>query len=293
MAIYKEWKPKNVHQRLKRWLPKAAPRIFEETENVHKHLRGEPLRFGYGTLTGSLSSLGVWYGAQFVVGAFEGEPGARAELRRSFECERRSKWVLWAHWTARGFESGLGPTLDGPTLHLAKGISLGLFQESAEYGRLILYGIRKGYYTGIQVTRVIPFVLGLFCDWQGLPAPPPETFAPMPDFYAAVLSGWRGEAGALAAPLLEACDFHTERSRNNNNREFFEFSAELYRVFPAEILAVFSLRRELGLELPAINHPLLSLPTATFGDPPGLLDEDLFRKLDEKLTQDFPNFNVG
>ena len=75
-----------------------------------------------------------------------------------------------------------------------------------------------------------------------------------------MFAGWE-DPREVALGLADICEYRlAEMDAPNKIAEFFALFA---RVFPAEIHAVLSCRRRLGLETPEIAHPLMETPLAS------------------------------
>jgi hypothetical protein len=93
----------------------------------------------------------------------------------------------------------------------------------------------------------------------------PEAFhslGPESGPYMRIIESW-GEPELLARAICDAADFHCQRIEDKSNKFFSEFRDAPYDFFPAEILAIYKVREELGLETPAVDHPLLQTPFST------------------------------
>ena len=108
------------------------------------------------------------------------------------------------------------------------------------------------------------FLLKLWTMHRGLP----DIKVTRPDVttlgaYQRVLDAWLNPV-ELRTALSEACDHHLSQSWSGN---WVEFGHSPYEMLPVDILAIARVRRDLGLEMPTVEHPLLSTPLAT--PPPG------------------------
>ena len=82
---------------------------------------------------------------------------------------------------------------------------------------------------------------------------------PRLDAYDALLDA-RKSGTAVAAALTAACDYHCGHCDAKDDHAFsWGF---IYETFPAEILAVQRVRKELKLPCPAVEHPLFDNPMA-------------------------------
>jgi hypothetical protein len=109
------------------------------------------------------------------------------------------------------------------------------------------------------------FLLKLWAMHRGLP----DIDVARPDMaalgvYQRVLDTWSNPV-ELRSALGAACDYHLEQSWTA--RGFPPFVYGPYQMFPVDILAIARVRRDLGLEMPKVDHPLLATPLAT--PPPG------------------------
>jgi hypothetical protein len=86
--------------------------------------------------------------------------------------------------------------------------------------------------------------------------------------YREILDSWHSGGEGLKSGLLSACDYHIQRI--DGNKDDHEFYDEVFAAFPIEILAIQQIRKRLGMETPAVDHPLMQTPIAR---PP---DEILF-----------------
>lgn len=78
--------------------------------------------------------------------------------------------------------------------------------------------------------------------------------------YQRVLDTWSNSA-ELCSSLMEAYDYHLAQSRTEIG--YAPFLRSPYQIFPVDMLAIAVVRRAQGLEMPKVDHPLLSTPLAT------------------------------
>lgn len=95
--------------------------------------------------------------------------------------------------------------------------------------------------------------------------------------YKTIFDRWNDSA-ELQKALLYVADYHVENLKDKGAQRFGEFARPPVDIFPAELVAIQRVRERLGLETPAIDHPLMKTP---FANPP----KDLRPEPDELLTQ--------
>jgi hypothetical protein len=121
-------------------------------------------------------------------------------------------------------------------------------------------------------------MLRLYCLWRKAKLDEERFSQSKLGVYREVLDAWRDE-GALAAALARACDYHARQARRDEIvSEFAYFPAN---VFPAEILAVYRVRRDLRLPTPDVQHPILAMPLAR---PPASIPSTPDDVLDRLMT---------
>ena len=101
--------------------------------------------------------------------------------------------------------------------------------------------------------------------------------------YQSVLDHWDKQEDFVDA-MRAICDYHCEQMElRSAHHAWAPFDAEPFDLVPYEILAIYKLRAEQGLDTPEIDHPLLKLPTAS-REPRELtkIDDPIFERI-EKL----------
>lgn len=95
--------------------------------------------------------------------------------------------------------------------------------------------------------------------------------------YQPIIDAWH-EPPLLKKAIEDACDFHCERIEDKSDDFVAEFRSPPFDLMGTEILAVYAVRDELGLETPRTEHPLLEAPfDAPIGSPSDVSDEVLER----------------
>lgn len=78
----------------------------------------------------------------------------------------------------------------------------------------------------------------------------------------ALLERWDSTPDELAPLVTAACDYHTQRTRHDAGKKFYEFNDGQWTHFPVEILMLYRIRESLGLANPEVDHPLMNGPLA-------------------------------
>lgn len=80
--------------------------------------------------------------------------------------------------------------------------------------------------------------------------------------YGSVLENWENP-DRLAEALIRICDYHCDNMEDSGGEWDPEFRYPPFDLMPAEVLAVYAIREQLGVETPKVEHPLLSLPLSS------------------------------
>lgn len=131
-------------------------------------------------------------------------------------------------------------------------------------------------------TPVNRFVLQLYGIWTRQEVR--FTFAPKDagGAFKALVDHWSEQD--YSKLMLTACDFYI----NESNKDSSELGAMPYNVFPAPLLAVLRVRKDLKLMSPTIDHPLLTSELAQIPLSMSLADDDLLAKIEKRAKEAFP-----
>jgi hypothetical protein len=77
--------------------------------------------------------------------------------------------------------------------------------------------------------------------------------------YRAIFDAWAQEE-SLSSAITAACDYHVEQINVKDPDDIGVFENNPHDIFPAEILALYRVREQLGLSTPKVDHPLLDSP---------------------------------
>lgn len=114
---------------------------------------------------------------------------------------------------------------------------------------------------------------------------------PLVPGYRALLEHWQSvDQATFTTVMQEAADFHISRSKENTDRQRYEFDPTLDRCFPAELLAVQALRRRKGLPEFAADHLLIDTPWDYLQEMKSMERYALADAVEARLVQDYPEF---
>jgi hypothetical protein len=151
--------------------------------------------------------------------------------------------------------------LNDACICLARLVALGWLENAETIGAELTCGVNNGLFYGLGQTSLGPFILGLYAQWKNVAISAEGVTMRHADIYDKVIHCVKLPGmSELTGALMDACDFHIARSRSYTDEESFEFDQYINRIYPAEILMVLEIRRILGLPVPELKHPLMSLP---------------------------------
>ena len=104
------------------------------------------------------------------------------------------------------------------------------------------------------------FMIRLCQLWSGMAEVQADPTMESLGGYASVIDAWAG-GPELARAINGACDFHCVSLRPHPHGEG-DFGYDLVGGEPCEILAIYRIREQLGLDTPKISRPLLDSPLA-------------------------------
>ncbi len=233
--------------------------------------RLEYIQVALETLAGHLSTSGA-------VRVLEGDDGGWSLLRAGVRYEYYRTQIALRHFARIDDGKMAAEAFEGRdwSLLLSQALALGETAVADWCGRAALRHPRAfGFANPLPLQ---PFMARLYCVWKKAKPDEGRFAASKLGAYREVLDAWRDE-GALAAALVRACDYHARQARRDEVvSEFAYFPAN---VFPAEILAIYRVRRDLRLHTPDLQHPILTTP---LGRPPASIPPTPDDVLDRLMT---------
>jgi hypothetical protein len=191
------------------------------------------------------------------VSVLDGDAGGWNLLRGSVEAAGLSVRV-WSELAMRRQETVTGLRLTQAALCLADAIALGADAVADRCGSSMIASMGEGESRDAAVwleTPLAPAMAALYGRWRGTHVDCDRPWIAPLGPYKSLFDHWSDEnANALAAAMIEVCDYHCRRI---NADAFDEFAWGNHELFPSEVLAILRVRRELALPTPSISHPLL------------------------------------
>lgn len=139
---------------------------------------------------------------------------------------------------------------------------------------------------GWDAAPLYPFALKLYAVSRNIPLDYDRPDVCPIGLYEDLLNAWESEQ-RFAKTLLAACDYHIEQAFDDSQKDTQDFFYALYDLFPLEILAIRRIRRDQGLPMPQLDHPLMQTKLA---DPPESMpkiDDALLQQVTEKVCVRF------
>ena len=247
------------------WIKDASEDIKQSgTDRVEDNLRSGGLR-AIKILPVGLGQLAVYHGIRGVVEVCDGKETGWKDIDVSVQCHWlavKLKATAFFQLAAEGRQSevvSLMLAMPMPGHLLAYSTVLGLSDWQAELrGILDHMAIMPGAVDpDIWKKRAYePFLMRLDQKLRKdeLPAGIEDhKIGP----YSGVFTHWDNPK-ELAESLVTICDYHCDRMIDKGADE--EFDVAPFDLYPCEILAVYRIREQLGLETPMIEHPILATP---------------------------------
>lgn len=137
-----------------------------------------------------------------------------------------------------------------------------------------------------QVRMFEPFMLWLYLTSQNKPLPDrlkPGNWG----IYQKVIDHWH-QPEELAPILLALCDYHCQQMKDNGKDWYAEFQDPPFDLLPSEIVAIYQVREQLGLDTPKVQHPLLDTPMVALDKL--VFDED---EIIQQISAAYEQFMAG
>jgi hypothetical protein len=247
----------------------------------------EPLALDF--MTTILEDIARWHHQFGAYSILNGNRAGWSDLRLALKF---SEWVVRIdHWQ---FSVALPMDIthldhESASLCLAEAIVFDDLAYADWCGPLLLQNTDgRGFFRGWRVSPFNPFMARLYALWRNCPieaSQPPFTNM---GFYQAIFDGWHDDE-KFAAALLGACDYHCARRVARAN-EYSEFFRPPFGLFPADILCVQKIRKEMLGSCPVVSHPLLDQPGAQVPDSVPLPADDLLTRAIERIQAEMARY---
>ncbi|MEN2393210.1 hypothetical protein [Pseudomonas halotolerans] len=252
----------------RRWLSQSEGLMAQELGYIDEDLASDSLN-GLNNVADSLGMLATYYGIRGEVSVSDGEASGWEDVSRSMMYRYWALMLNAKTFSKTSFLQGIKtiPNLTNQ-LSIAGCLLAGLIVADRRdlaasvadvlAGMLTINGAVDSSY--LEQRRLEPFMLWLYSVYtQG------ETLSEIKSMdlgiYQNVIDKWTDEQG-LAHALEELCQYHLTHAEDRGGAWDPEFKYAPFDLLPVEIHAIFQVRQQLGLTVPAVSSPLLSAETA-------------------------------
>ncbi|WLG99887.1 hypothetical protein PSH92_21350 [Pseudomonas beijingensis] len=256
-----------LHQH-RHWLSQSEGMTAQELDFIDEDLASDSLN-GLDNVAESLGMLATYHGIRGEVAISDGEASGWEQVSRSMMYRYWTLMLKAKTFSKTSFLQGLRtvPNLTNQ-LSIAGCLLAGLIAVDRRdlaasvadvlAGMLSVKGAVDSSY--LERRRFEPFMLWLYSVYsQG--AALPEIKSMDLGIYQNVIDEWKNEQG-LADALEALCRYHLSHAEDDGGAWDPEFKYAPFDLLPLEVHAIFQVRQQLGLAVPAVSSPLLSTETA-------------------------------
>lgn len=252
----------------RRWLSQSEGLTAQELDFIDEDLASDSLN-GLDNVADSLEMLATYYGIRGEVAISDGEASGWEQVSRSMMYRYWALMLKTKAFTKTSFLQGIQtvPNLTNQ-LSIAGCLLAGLIAVDRRdlaasvadvlAGMLTINGAVDSSY--LKQRRFEPFMLWLYSVYSQRDTLPEIMLMDL-GIYQNVIDEWTNEQG-LAHALEELCRYHLSNAEDNGGAWDPEFKYAPFDLLPLEIHAIFQVRQQLGLTVPAVSSPLLSAETA-------------------------------
>lgn len=252
----------------RRWLSQSEGLTAQELDFIDEDLASDSLS-GLDNVADSLGMLATYYGIRGEVAISVGEASGWEQVSRSTMYRYWALMLKAKAFSKTSFLQGVKtvPNLTNQ-LSIAGCLLAGLIAVDRRdlaasvadvlAGMLTINGAVDSSY--LKQRRFEPFMLWLYSVYSQRDTLPEITSMDL-GIYQNVIDEWTNEQG-LAHALEELCRYHLSNAEDNGGAWDPEFKYAPFDLLPLEIHAIFQVRQQLGLTVPAVSSPLLSAETA-------------------------------
>ncbi|WP_103308563.1 MULTISPECIES: hypothetical protein [unclassified Pseudomonas] len=252
----------------RRWLSQSEGLMAQEFGYIDEDLASDSLS-GLNNVADSLGMLATYYGIRGEVAVSDGEASGWEDVSSSIMYRYWALMLKAKTFSKTSFLQGIKtvPNLTNQ-LSIAGCLLAGLIVVDRRdlaasvadvlAGMLTINGAVDSSY--LEQRRFEPFMLWLYSVYsQGETLP--EIKSMDLGIYQNVIDEWTDEQG-LAHALQELCQYHLTHAEDAGGTWDPEFKYAPFDLLPVEVHAIFQVRQQLGLTVPAVSSPLLSAETA-------------------------------
>lgn len=290
----KRWELANELKELQEWLREPGQEDFQWKE-ARKHIEEElanPDEKSLAGCQGSLNQLRWWMASRGAVDVLGGRRTGWEHIAKGLAYEMWNLRISLAYYVDRTFPKTGAMCDDDFSVIFSHAIAFRRDQFVHWCGRILVdsFMTGKGAFRDWTITPLNPFVVKLYAKWQSIDLSTAKVKRKL-GVYEGLLKHW-DDLPNLKKALAEVCDYHCAKVVSDDD-DPNEFDGAPYEVFPAEILAYQRIRRDMGVETPSIDHPLLASPLAFPPDKvPVPKDDKLLVKIADLAAQYLPSIGA-
>jgi hypothetical protein len=276
------------------WLTERPPVLEQQLAFLNEDLEGGTLQ-GLTVATITLGVLASYYSRKGTIGVIDGEVFGWDEIH---------KGLAYHYWCLKIQAQRFFKTAFLQPVHAVSGLDMEACYAACLYGYCLASGNEAGQHYTIDVLRGIATVPGAVSAgaWERSVFEPfmlrlhqkQETFDLPEELeqrdlgpYAGVLAHWDAPE-RLAEVLDGVCEYHCANMVDSGRKDRApEFYHPPFDLLPCEVLGIYALRQKLGLETPAIDHPLLATPLASVPVVPGFITDEVLTRVEAAYTAVF------
>lgn len=274
----RKWNLKRFLHEHKEWLSRSEnkTRLYDEPrKTIEQAIASQPTPGDMRVFYGELECIALWEAVHGTVLVSEGNPTGWSHICASVKYDGWKVRIL-AWLCERGEDAASRLALNHTCRCLASSVALHQDAFAHWCGLRLINCIETGndVFPKWDLTPFEPFMVKLYALWRGrnLDVRRPH-ICPL-GVYQQVFDAWNSEQ-AFAAALRAICDYHCARTDQLGDNEF---QWGVYNVFPAEVLALQRIRKELGLPQVTIDHPLLDNPLVRLPEEITPVDDELMKR---------------
>ncbi|MHB1425943.1 MAG: hypothetical protein ACYC3I_22495 [Gemmataceae bacterium] len=243
---------------------------------------------------GSLGVLATWETTAGAVAVCKGNAAGWTQLRLGFLYQT---WSTRCHFAREDTVKGnpkytnVNPLFETLEAHcLAHAIATGEDAFAHGFGQKLIANFHEcggGDPIAFYHVPFRPFMFKLYTLWAGVDITFRDDVPDPIGRYQQLIDSWQ-DAEAFPQALRDACDYHCVQCIDDADLKH-DFVWPPYHIFPVEILAIQRIRRDLGLPVPDIHHPLLESPLMQVPATPPPVHDELLERIKARIRILFPD----